>query len=154
MNRKYWMCFAGKKPRRIMSVSGENRLPICKYKGQPRKRACSFLCWSSLVFCPGTRLALYKIQAHIVCNYRIPNRQIGSRARWVLVRGGRIPPLPVADEGGRRPNEAQSPAPCVLRWALGDNAELWNRDRGGPCLVVSSCQQKRLIRYSVTVCSS
>ena len=41
--------------------------------------------------------------------------------------GGRIPPPPVADAGGRRPNEAQSARACACRWPLHDNAELWKK---------------------------
>ena len=45
----------------------------------------------------------------------------------LLARRGRIPPPPVAEKGGRRPNEAQSTRACACRWPLCDNAELWKK---------------------------
>ena len=55
----------------------------------------------------------------------------GKQANWHIfrfqARRGRIPPPPVAEKGGRRPNEAKSARACACRWPLHDNAELWEK---------------------------
>ena len=72
-----------------------------------------------------TKLSFLKYQREIVCFLcEAFSADAGSRG-IIPLAGGRIPPPPVADAGGRRPNEAQSAVDCACAVRSRDNAELW-----------------------------
>ncbi len=85
-----------------------------------------------LVFlCPGAYSLSHTKLAHIVCFRFTRFARMGAGGE-VPCRGGRIPPPPVADTGGRRPNETQSATDCACAVRSRDDAELWFQEPRRP----------------------